>query len=55
MERLEITVSTRAEVSRCNASRTGMALTPNAPASDWIVISWPGAISPLRMSSLSWR
>ena len=39
IERPEITVSTRAAVSRCRASRTGMALTPKASASVWIVIS----------------
>ena len=40
-----MTVSTRAAVSRCKASRTGMALTPNASASAWLVTSCPGAPS----------
>ena len=50
-----MTVSTRAAVSRCKASRTGMALTPNASASAWMVMSCPGAISPFRISSQSCR
>ena len=53
IERLEMTVSTLAAVSRCKASRTGMALTPNASASPWMVTSCPGAISPFRISSHS--
>ena len=53
IERPEITARTRAALNRCNASRTGMALTPNTSASAWMVMSWPGAISPLRINSQS--
>src|SRR5208282_3299970 len=55
IDRPEMTVRARAAVSRCRASRTGIALTPNASASAWIVTSWPGAISPLRINSQSCR
>ena len=42
-------------LSRCSASRTGMALTPNASARPWMVTVVPGSISPSRMTSFSCR
>ena len=52
-ERPAITVSALLAVSRCSASRTGMALTPNALARLGIVTVRPGSISPSRIISLS--